>query len=275
MNFNTELLASFSKTIEHVVSRVVVTPSVGVFGTDLIGDNPFLEAQINWNLDSQTPQNILITMDDLILLENLRLGQDSLIGQVDRIALDRQLKVFEDLLLHEESNSFIDLLHLLSWVSSTNCKAVAHVHRARSDALRDAIDTTKFRHQMNHAVTMLYYQERLIEISDSQAKLVVHVLCHSNLSVVVDELLGHWIGAEVHIAHDVGTFVAPVSNDARANDRRYDELLEALLTRSLLAQLLDFIEYGDSAHESEDGIDSHCETLLCVVDRGLEARQDL
>jgi len=73
------LLASFSKTIEHVVSRVVVTPSVGVFGTDLIGDNPFLEAQINWNLDSQTPQNILITMDDLILLENLRLSQHSLV----------------------------------------------------------------------------------------------------------------------------------------------------------------------------------------------------
>ena len=79
MNFNTELLASFSKTIEHVVSRVVVTPSVGVFGTDLIGDNPFFKAKINRNLDSKTPQNILIAVNDLILLENLWLSQHSLV----------------------------------------------------------------------------------------------------------------------------------------------------------------------------------------------------
>ena len=67
---------------------------------------------------------------------------------------------------------------------------------------------------MNHAVTMLDDQERLIEVSDSQAKLVVHVLSHSDLSVVVDELLLNWIGAKVHIAHDVSTLVAPVSDDA-------------------------------------------------------------
>lgn len=44
LDFDTELLASFSKTVKDVVSRVVVTPSIGVFGTNLVSNDPLLKA---------------------------------------------------------------------------------------------------------------------------------------------------------------------------------------------------------------------------------------
>ena len=57
-------------------------------------------AQIDGFLNWQTPHYVLIYVNHLILFENLRLWQDCLIPKIDRITLNCEIPIAEDLLVH-------------------------------------------------------------------------------------------------------------------------------------------------------------------------------
>ncbi len=92
-------------------------------------------------------------MNHLILFEDLRGGQNSLISQFNGVAWERDVPVFEDLLLHKQSHAIVDLPHLLRRVDPADGKAVTHGW-AGSDWLWDTIDAAEFRWQMDQTVTM-------------------------------------------------------------------------------------------------------------------------
>jgi len=71
-------------------------------------------------------------MDHLVLLENHRLGKDSLLAHLNGGRVDGNIPVTEDLLLHQETDDFIDFTHLLFRVGAADSQTVTHGW-ARSD----------------------------------------------------------------------------------------------------------------------------------------------
>ena len=99
------------------------------------------------------------------MLENLRLIEHSLISQVNGVALDSEIPVSEDLLIHKQSNETIDVAHLLLRINPTDGKAVTHSWTG-SDTVRNTIDTAELRRQMDHVLTVLDDNKRLVVVRD-------------------------------------------------------------------------------------------------------------
>ena len=111
-------------------------------------------------------------MDDLILLENLGFRQNSLVSEINRIAIDRKVPVLEDLLLHEKTDETVDVSHLLLGVYAADSEAITHAWTG-TNAVRHTINTAELRWQMNHLISMFHDDKRLSMVRDV---LVIHIL---------------------------------------------------------------------------------------------------
>lgn len=212
LNSNAELNAGLSQRFIDIVGSVVVAASIAtlLLGA-LVAHDPLLVKEINTLLDGQSSQNILINVNHLIFFENLRRGKDSLVSEVDWVALNSDVPVFEHLLLHEKAHTVVDLSHLLLWIHSADGKAVAHA-RAGSDGLGDAIDSTEFRRQVDQTVSVLDDDQRLVEVCDCLVVDLRHVLSDTDLLLIIHELGLCGVGGEIYPADDVGPLVSPVSD---------------------------------------------------------------
>ena len=248
-------LAALDKVVVDTVGCVVVATTVGVFSLrGLVNHDPLFATKVDSFLDSQIPQYVLIDVDDLVLLEDLGLCKDSLAAQVDWVALDGELEVTEDLLLHQRTNQTVDFSHLLLWSHATDREAVTHA-RTGSDAVRDAVDATELWRQMNVVLTVLDNDQGLVQISDSLAVDLVHVFGDADLLIVVHKSLLSRIRAVVDVRDDVSALAAPISNDAGANNLSLNPGLELVLTLGLLTDLLDLVKARDCRHKSEESVD--------------------
>ena len=154
LNSDAKLDTGLSERLKDVVGRVVVATAIAslLLGT-LIDHDPLFMKQVYTLLDGESTEHALIHMNHLILFEDLRGGQNSLISQFNGVARERDVPVFEDLLLHKESHALVDLFHFLRRVDPADGKAVTHSW-AGPDRLRDTIDAAEFRWKMDQAVTM-------------------------------------------------------------------------------------------------------------------------
>ena len=84
-NPHSKLSLSLNKAVVDGISslEVVSTISSASFWL-LVANYPFPRDELDWLLDFESPQNIFVNVDDLIFLENHRLGQDCLIAHFDR-----------------------------------------------------------------------------------------------------------------------------------------------------------------------------------------------
>ena len=172
-----------------------------------------VDSLLNW----QTSHHIFVDVNDLVLLENLRLSQNCLVSQIDRCTIDLKIPITEDLLVHEKTNEVVDVFHLLLRVHAANCKAITHA-RTSTDTIRHAINTAEFRRQMNHVFAVFDNDQRLFMVGDILAIDVGHILGDTNLFIVVNEFLGRRVDIEVNARNNVGTLVTPISNDTRSDD---------------------------------------------------------
>ena len=97
---DTEITGTFDKTVVDIVGGLVVVSAV----TCLVSHDPLAVTKVDCFLDRQASHHILVDMDDLVLLEDLGLGENSLISKIDRTAINTQVPVTKDLLLREKTN---------------------------------------------------------------------------------------------------------------------------------------------------------------------------
>ena len=208
------------------------------------------------------------------MLENLRLIEHSLISQVNGVALDSEIPVSEDLLIHKQSNETIDVLHLLLRINPTDGKAVTHSWTG-SDTVRNTIDTAELRRQMDHVLAVLDDNERLVVVTDVLLIDTCHVLRDAHLFIVVDKHLVGGIACPVNRVDDVGAFIAPVSNNTRSDDFTLNKTLELLVIVGLSLQIFDLIEASNSGHEAEQGVYCDGHASLTRENRGFETLENL
>lgn len=155
-NSDTQLYASLSERIVDIVRSIVVTAAVASsLLWALVDHDPLIFQQVDSLLDGKFTKHIFINVDHLVLLEDLRSSEDSLTAELNWVARKGDIPVFQDLLLHQEVHTVVDLSHLLVRVDSADGKGVTHT-RTSADGLRDAIDSAELRRQMNETVTVLY-----------------------------------------------------------------------------------------------------------------------
>lgn len=134
-----------------------------------------------------------------------------MILHINGVATDGEVPVLEDRLPDQNLDEFVDVSHLLVWIDTTDGEAVTHA-RASSDTVRHSIDTAVFRWKMDHVFSVFDDNKRLSQISDLLVVDHLHILGHTDLLVVVDELLVYGIGIVVDITDLIGAFVTPVSD---------------------------------------------------------------
>ena len=206
-NCNTHATAALQKSFIDIISCVVVASA-----TNLVDHDPFFTTKVHGLLDWKSSHHILIDVDDLVLLEDLRLWQDCLVGHVNWVAIDGEVPVLEDWLPDQDLDQFVDVSHLLVRVDTADGEAVTHSW-ASSDTVRHSINTAVFWWKMDHVFTVFDDDQRLIQIFDLLVVDRLHVLGYTDLLVVVDELLVYGIGVVVDITDLIGTLVTPVSDD--------------------------------------------------------------
>lgn len=216
-NTEVELTRAFHKAFVNVVRSVVIATAVRVSFWSHVGHNPLLMPQIDRLLNWEAPHDILIDVDHLVLLENLGFWQDRLISQIDWIAVDGEVPIAEDLLVHEKADEAVDVAHLLLRVDAADGEAVSHAWTS-SDAIRNTIDTAKLRRQVDHVVTVLDDDQRLIVVRDPFFIDVGHVLGDADLFVVINELFAHRSVVKVNVGDLISALVTPISNHAGSND---------------------------------------------------------
>lgn len=261
---------AFERFVDIVGGIVVATTT----STMLVDHDPLFKAEVNGVLDGQVAQNVFINMDYLILFKNHRSGQHCLVGQVEGVALNRQLPVPETLRLHQQRDAILYLRHLLVRLEPAHGEAVTHT-RACPDLLRYAIDAAEFWRQMDVLISMLYDNERLFEVSHILLVHVVHVLGYAGLLAVVVKLLLRRIGLKVYPINDVGALVAPICDDRRAYNLSVDPVHKVGIVACLAPQLVDLVEAGNRRHEAGQCVDANCEASLGHEYRGLVATEHL
>ena len=208
-NCNTHGTAALHKSFIDIVSCVIIAPASAT--TDLIAHDPFFTAEVHSFLDGKTSHHILVDIDDLVLLKDLGFWQDCLIVHINRIAAYGEVPVLEHWLSDQYLDELVDVSHLLVWIDTADSEAVTHT-RASSDAVRYAINTAEFRWKMDHVFAVFDDDQRLIHVCNVLVVDHLHVLGHTYLLVVVDELLVYRISVVVDITDLVGAFVTPISN---------------------------------------------------------------
>lgn len=103
-NSDAKLTASFREAIVDVVGCVVVAAAIRIAFWSHVGHDPLLGTQVDCFLDWEPTHYLLVDVDDLVLFEDHRLWKNRLVVQIDRVALDRQVPIAEDLLAHEQAN---------------------------------------------------------------------------------------------------------------------------------------------------------------------------
>ena len=79
-----------------------VAPSVTSSSSGLlVADDPLFVSELDWLLDFEAPQDILVNVNHLVLLKNHRLGKDGLLVHLDGGRADGNVPVTEDLLPHQ------------------------------------------------------------------------------------------------------------------------------------------------------------------------------
>ena len=76
-------------------------------------------------LDGKLPQNVLVTVDDLVVLEDLRSTEDVRL-HLDGHLLDAEVPVLDRLLVEEDVAHLLDLIHLLLGSDPRLSKSVSH-----------------------------------------------------------------------------------------------------------------------------------------------------
>ena len=178
------------------------------------------------------------------------------------------------MLAHEKANQTIDVPHFLLGIDATDSEAVAHAG-ARANAIWHAVDTAELRGQVDHVLAVLNDDQRLPMVCNVFAVGVLHVLGHTNLLVIVNELFVRRVRVEVDIANLVGTLVTPVSNDARADNLLLNELLELPVISGVFLELLDFVEARNCRHESKERVNGYSDTSFAHENRGFVALKHL
>ena len=112
---------------------------------------------------------------------------------------------------------------------------------------------------MDQVVCVLYNDQRLVEIGHSLVVDLRHILSHTDLLLVVQELHLGWVGGEVDPTDNIGSFVAPIRDHGRTDDLLLDKLLELAIRVSLLPKLIYLVEAGYRRHKSENGVDGDCD----------------
>ena len=134
-----------------------------------------------------------------------------MILHINGVATDGEVPVLEDRLPDQNLDEFVDVSHLLVRVDTANGEAVTHSW-ASSDTVRHSINTAVFGWKMDHVFAVFDDDQRLIQIFDLLVVDRLHVLGHTDLLVVVDELLVYGIRVVVDITDLIGTLVTPVSD---------------------------------------------------------------
>ena len=207
-------------------------------------------AKVNSVLDGKSSEHSIINVDDLGLLEDLWCRQHNLVIHINRIALDWYIPVLQRLCLHKRGNAALHLGHFLVWRYPAKRQTVTHA-RTSANLLGNAIDTAELWRQVYLAVTMLYYEERLVDVCNRLFIDFLHVLSYWNLSTVVLKLFADWVDFEVNTIDDVGALVAPVCDNWGAFDVWLNSSQELSLRGCLAFDLVDLLEACDGWHEPE------------------------
>lgn len=129
-------------------------------------------------------------------------------------------------------------------------KHVPHQHWVGSDAIRDTIDGTKLRRK-EAVVTDL--EERLAEVGHFHSIGILEVGGDIDGLAILGECTVLGVQVKADFPHNVGSLVAPLSNDALPSEFLQDLGLSVLAVA--IKDLVDPLKTGASGHEFVDVVD--------------------
>ena len=120
-----DLDLELSRCLDQIVVDLVSDGEVVPPLTLLVDHDPLVVLEVDGILDGQLPQNVLVAVDDLVVLEDLRSTEDVRL-HLDGHLLDAEVPVLDRLLVEEDVAHLLDLIHLLLGSDPRLSKSVSH-----------------------------------------------------------------------------------------------------------------------------------------------------
>ena len=121
LNDNLKLLGRFDKVSVDVVRNLIV----GAILVVLVDHDPLLRLQVNGFLNRKLSQNILVTVNYLVVLEDLRSVHNSRLN-LDRNCFDLEVPLLESFLGLQDSRHVLDALDLVLRRDVSPLKSFTH-----------------------------------------------------------------------------------------------------------------------------------------------------
>lgn len=171
-DFDLELTRCLDKIIVDLISdSEVVSPC-----TLLVDHDPLFILEVDRILDGKLPENVLVNVDDLVVLEDLWSTKDMRLHFNGHL-LDVEVPVLDRLLIEESVAHLLDLSHLLSWCDPCLSKGISHASTF-AHTVWYSVEHAELRWQVVVLVRDLDEEEWLVEVGDLLVIDLREVLCN-------------------------------------------------------------------------------------------------
>ena len=205
----------------------------------LIGQNPIILAQGDRFLDRHSLKHLLIDVDHIALVEDLRGSKDSALG-LSRRRGDLKAPLLDRLLAHQRVKHRLDFLHALPRGQLGLHQCVTHTW-ALAYTIGQPLQHRELGWQMQVSISHPDDEERLPEVAHVQLVHLREVLSDRNLCSIVAEFSLTDRLLKVNVVHNIGALGSPVSNDALSSELELDHLLELVLASGSASKRIYFL----------------------------------
>ena len=267
---NLELPACALESAENfLINLTIATTLVSHL---LIGHDPFSLAKGDRLLYRQSLEHLLIDVNHIALVKDLRSAEDSALGSC-RCRGDLEAPLLDRLLAHQSVEHRLDFLHALPRSQLSLHQGVSHT-RAFAHTIGQPLQHRELGWQIHVSLTHPDDEERLSHITHVQLVHLREVLSDRDLCTIVAEFMLADRLLKVDVVHDVGALGSPVPDDALAIKLELDQLLELEIVSGTISDLVDFLQTRSRRHELEDAVDRQSASKLCLESTRLEPRHN-
>ena len=230
-DLHSKLLARLAEVVVDVVGHLKVRALLAV----LVNHDPFLTSKVDSLLNRQLAEHVLIHVNDLTTLKNLRSGHDAR-ADLNRCLLNRDVPIFESLLAHKLAGHPFDFVHFLFRRNVRLLEGKAH-GLAFLHAVGDTVNEAELRGQVVDLVRDLNDEQGLVHVSEHLVVDILEVSSQADLLAVVREHVLQGARRVVDVLHEVAPAISPVCDDRLVAKLEFGHLLSLVLA---LVLLLDF-----------------------------------
>jgi hypothetical protein len=202
-NSDAKLPTSTLHGLHDGVSKLVVALGVA--------KDPFVSVKVDRLLDGKSPENLLVTVDDLVRADDLGSRKDLSLHLL-RSHVELESPFSHAFLIKELFAHALDSFDLLIRPNSRLSKSVTH-SSTFTNIVRDTVDEAEFRREEERVISSLDLEERLLGLGDFHLVLSIEIVSDGSLFTLILEGHGHWTVLEDYITDNVSSFVAPVGDD--------------------------------------------------------------